>query len=248
MKSLYESILGSTKSGKISMVKKWAEENLNFWRDFNKEDEFLITGDGKIVNKPRKNINMQLVKERVPDYIQFGEITEGFFIGTALNLMKQEQLPPKVQQLYISGNTGTIPTFEMECTHGVSINEYAQNLKAIEPIYLKCEITQNGNHKPMLNFDLTQIKLDDIKNIHDVNGTIYSLYIKKTPAAEELKKTVKKLDKKQAKAGGVKLGERSDFEKYLDELFEEWKGLRFIYLSDRTCLERNPKTTHWYLV
>ena len=93
-------------------------------------------------------------------------------------------------------------------------------------------------------------KLDDIKNIH-VIGEIHDLYIKNTPAAKELHRTVKKLDKKAIKDGYVPgLDTVPPFEDYINEIFNEkdWPGLRFVYLSNRTLLEHNPKTQHWYLV
>jgi len=253
MISLYESILGSTKSGAQMMIKKWCEENLNFWRISGpmKANDFVIQSDGKVTNAPKLNINLKNVNSKVPDYVKFGEITENFYAGSALKYMTQEQLPPKVELLYISGQTETIPSFKMECTHGLYINEYPQQLKHIEPIYIECHSTNGGNHKPIINLDLSQIELDDLKNIH-VTGEIRDLYIKKTPAAKELHKTVKKLDKKAAKEGlyqGV-TDRVPPYEDYLNEIFTEkdWPGLRFIYLSDRTMLEHNPKTQHWYLV
>lgn len=253
MKTLYESILGSTKSGARAMIQKWCEENLDFWRvpGVLRDNDFQILSDGSITNVGRYNLNLKDVHEKVPDYIRFAEITTNFFSDTALKYMKQEQLPPKVDLLYINGQIETIPTFKMICTHGLYINAYPQYLKHIEPIYIECHSTNGGNHKPIINLDLSQIELDDLKNIH-VTGEIRDLYIKKTPAAKELHKTVKKLDKKAAKEGlyqGV-TDRVSPYEDYLNEIFTEkdWPGLRFIYLSDRTMLEHNPKTQHWYLV
>ena len=62
---------------------------------------------------------------------------------------------------------------------------------------------------------------------------------------------VKKLDKKAIKDGYVPgLDTVPPFEDYINEIFNEkdWPGLRFVYLSNRTLLEHNPKTQHWYLV
>ena len=252
MKSLYESILGSTKSGAHAMIKKWCEENINFWRipGVLRDNDFQILSDGRITNVGKYNINLRQVNKKVPDYIHFAEISENFYAGVSLKYMTQEQLPPKVALLYISGKTETIPTFKMECTHGLYINEYPEMIKHIEPIYIECHSTNGGNHKPIINLDLTQIKLDDIKNIH-VIGEIHDLYIKNTPAAKELHRNVKKLDKKAIKDGYVPgLDTVPPFEDYINEIFNEkdWPGLRFVYLSNRTLLEHNPKTQHWYLV
>ena len=48
MKSLYESILSSTKSGKLALIKNWCEENQPFagnW-EITKDDEIACTKRG----------------------------------------------------------------------------------------------------------------------------------------------------------------------------------------------------------
>ena len=252
MKSLYESILSSTRSGAIEMIKKWCEENLNFWKSpgLMKSNDFVIQSDGKITNVPNLNIDLRWVKERVPDYIKFGEITENFYVSNALKYMTQNQLPPKVKLLYISGQLGTIPSFKMECTQGLDISDYPQDLKHIDPIYLECHSTNGATKKPSIDLRLSQIGLEDLKNIH-ITGDIYDLNIRQTPAAKELHKMMRRIEN-QAKRNGYVPDKNTapPYEEYLDELFnpKDWPGLRFIYLSDWTMLEHNPRTNHWLLL
>lgn len=251
MKSLYESILSSTKSGVPVIIKKWCEENLDFGNanGITRPSTFVIQNDRRITNAPKLNLNLTNVNEKIPDYIKFGEMTESFFVGTALKYMTKEQLPPKVKLLYIGGQTETIPSFKMECTQGLYINDYPQDLKHIEPIYIECHSTNGGHRKPIINLGFTQIKLEDLKNIH-VTGDIYELDIKKTPAAQEIHKTVKNMEKEAERKGYFSdLNPVPPFEEYLDEIFnsQDWPGLRYIYLSDRKILEHNPRTKHWDL-
>lgn len=252
MKTLYESILSSTRSGAIEMIKKWCEDKLNIWRGpgLMKSNDFVIQKDGKITNVPNLNIDLRWVKEKVPDYIKFDEITENFYSSNALKYMTQNQLPPKVKLLYISGQLGTIPSFKMECTQGLDISDYPQDLKHIDPIYLECHSTNGATKKPSIDLRLSQIGLEDLKNIH-ITGDIYDLNIRRTPAAKELHKMMRRIENQAKRNGYVPDKDIAPpYEEYLDELFnqQDWPGLRFIYLSDWTMLEHNPRTNHWLLL
>jgi hypothetical protein len=238
MKSLYESILRSTNSGKAELVKKWCNEH--FWQSPNDTPSYDIDSQGRVVNYGKKNLALDTITERIPDYIRFGEITQNVFFGQSLKYMTQEQMPPKIDGVaYIDGQIETIPSCKINVAHGVCINSYPQKLKHIEPIEITCYTEKSRG--PILFFDNTGIELEDVRNIH-VIGDIYSLNIKKTPAAETLKKEIKKLDKQSKDKG------RDLTKPYCDELFKNFPGLRFIYLSERTILEHNPRTDLWYLI
>jgi len=238
MKTLYESILRSTGSGKSVLVKKWCDEH--FWSSPNDTPAYAIDSQGRVVNYGKKNLSFDTVTEKIPDYIRFGEITQNVFFSKALHLMTPEQMPPKIDGVaYIDGQTETIPSCKIYAMHGTHINAYPQKLKHIEPIEIECH--HEGNRGPILHFDNTEIELKDVLNIH-VTGDVYSLHIIKTPAANTLKKELKKLDKQAKKEN------RELIKPYCDELFKNFPGLRFIYLSERTMLEHNPRTDLWYLI
>ena len=196
-----------------------------------------IDDNGKIINKDNNSLNLSKVIN-IPEYIKFGDIDENIYFGSeTLKQMSQEQLPTCQATIFIGGKTGTIPSFVYTC-NSFYINDFQQYIKHIEPITLK--MNSKGYRKPTISLDNTNIQLSDLLNIK-VEGDVYSLYIKKTPAAEQIKKEIKKLDKK-----GEKTGECL-YPKYLDDLFKNFPGLRFIYLSERTTLEHNPNTLQWYL-
>ena len=111
MISLYESILGSTKSGKMQVIKDWCEENISgvsYGAPI-----YIINNDGKIVpGYPGNPINLRDWNGKpIPSCIKFGDFGRGnFFSGTALSELKSEQLPDNCYLMYISGKIGTIPS------------------------------------------------------------------------------------------------------------------------------------------
>ena len=70
MKSLYESILSSTNTGKASLVRAWLEEYGIKNYTINNKGEIDVNGDVKLSNK---NIR------ELPYFIQFGTVKENFF-------------------------------------------------------------------------------------------------------------------------------------------------------------------------
>lgn len=248
MKSLYESILGSTKSGAYSLIQKWCDEHLSRKSWDERETGYMITPDMRISNWTNgKSVNQLHVDssydERVPDYIKFSkELPGAFFVGQMLNNMKEDQLPKKTTQLYISGKTKNIPSFKMECTHGFSVNDYAQELEHINPIEL--EMHTVGHHKPIIGLDNTKIEMTDLKNIK-VIGDVDRLKIQNTPAANEIIKEIKKLEKKHGKVDKHS-GEQPPYAEYLDQIFDNFPSLRYVELAGRTSLEHNPRTMLWY--
>ena len=244
MRSLFESILGSTKSGAYNVIKTWCEKNLRSMKNGEDEHGWMIDGNLCVTNWTNgKSVNSLFVDSKssgsVPSCIKFAERLPGsFFVGQLLNYLKPEQLPKHVNLLYISGLTEKIPTFSMECRHGIYVNEYPQKLTHIDPIYIQS--STDGHQEPAYNFNDTKIDFESIQNIH-VEGNIYKLDIQNTPAAEVIKKQIKKCKKVDEKNGTDTLTP------YLESVFGHLPGLRFIGLSTRTAIEHNPKDLKWYV-
>lgn len=249
MKNLYdyikESILDDMETSinkmdsdlKRTMILNWAKENLS--RPDDDTEYFDLDNNYKIINKPKRNLSFPNKDIDIPEYIKFGNITQNIYFGdSVLNNITQEQLPTCESIIYINGKIKTIPSFIYTC-NGFYIHMNSNDLKNIKPITLKMKSKEEYS-KPRISLDNTKIQLSDLLNIK-VEGEVYSLYIKRTPAAEQIKKEIKKLDNK-----GKKTGECL-YAKYLDDLFKNFPGLRFVYLSDRTTLEHNPKTLSWYM-
>lgn len=241
MKSLYESILGSTKAGKIQVIKDWCEENIS--GIVSNAPIYIITDDGKIV--PGYPGNPLVLKDwngkSIPSYVKFGDFGRGnFFSDTALTELKNEQLPDNCSVIYISGKIGTIPSRRIKAQFGLSLNEYPQKLTNIEKLEIECS-SINGR-KPVIDISLSNVKLKDVLNI-TVIGDIYNLKISKTPAAKELLKIFKKLESKSEPDLN-----RGFISKELNEMFKNFPELRYIEIGERTRLEHNPKTDKWYKV
>lgn len=237
MKTLYESILGSTKSGKIQLIKDWCEENIAA------AYTYVINADGKIIPEyPGNPINLKNWNGKsIPSYIKFGDFGKGnFFVNGALNELKSEQLPDNCAILYINGDIGTIPTRRIKAQFGFSINGFQHKLTNIEILEIECS-TKN-KRKPIIDLSYTKVNLDDVLNI-TVIGDVYTLKIQKTPAAKELLK----IFKKQEKNSEPDLY-RGFISKELNEMFKNFPELRFIEIGDRTILEHNPKTDCWYKI
>lgn len=244
MITLYESILGSTKSGKIQIMKDWCDENLTFLSfpgDGSKPYE--IDGNGKIIpSYPGNPLNLKYWNGKsIPSCVKFGDLGKGnFFSDTALTELKNEQLPENCSVFYISGKLGTIPSRRIKAQFGLSLNEYPQKLTNIEKLEIECS-TKN-NRKPVIDISLSNVKLDDVLNI-TVIGDIYNLKITKTPAAKELLKIFKKLESKSEPDLN-----RGFISNELNEMFKNFPELRYIEVGERTSLEHNPKTDRWYKI
>ena len=122
----------------------------------------------------------------------------------------------------------------------MSLNEYPQMLNKIEPFEIECS-SLNGR-KPSIDISVSNVKLKDVLNI-TVIGDLYTLKIKKTPAAKELLKIFKKQEAKSEPDLN-----RGFISKELNEMFKNFPELRYIETSDRTTLEHNPKTDRWYRI
>lgn len=244
MITLYESILGSTKSGKIQMINDWCYENITcIGRPGEGSNPYKIDNDGKIIpSYPGNPINLKYWNgKHIPSYIKFGDFGRGsFFSSDALNELKSEQLPDNCAVFYISGKIGTIPSRRIKAQFGIDINEYHQKLNKIEPFEIECS-SLNGR-KPVIDISLTNVKLKDVLNI-TVVGDIYNLKITKTPAAKELLKIFKKQESKSEPDLN-----RGFISKELNDMFKNFPELRYIEIGERTRLEHNPKTDRWYKI
>ena len=150
MKTLKESILSSTKTGKNSLIKQWCEKYLQYWSPLDGDAaKYLITKDGKITTPPESsNLTVSdTLKEKAPSYIKFDEIKDSFYIATEISFFKQEQLPPYMRKLFIT-NCKTIPSLKLKIDAHLSVNNSFSikgynKLETIEPI----EIEFNKNSK-----------------------------------------------------------------------------------------------------
>ena len=235
MKSLkqriQESILGSTKTGKNMLVWNWLKDNLNYSPE-ELEKRMEIDSKGKIVNKGTWNIVLNNYNiTTIPDYVQFGEIKTSMYLGNSANKIKDNQLG-YIEKLYIAGDTKKLEnrTFNLGSTF---IVEGPQD--AFEEIKnLTLNFARNASK---IILSLTNI---DLKSFNEIHTNAYRIEIEKTPAAKELVKKIRKVQK------------TATTPEALDEFFKETlpniqPSTRFIKLSKRTTIEQNPINGHWYV-
>lgn len=235
MKSLkqkiHESILGSTKTGKNMLVWNWLKDNLNYSPE-DLEKRMEIDSKGKIINKGTWNIVLNNYNiTTIPDYVQFGEIKTSMYLGNSANKIKDNQLG-YIEKLYIAGDTKKLEnrTFNLGSTF---IVEGPQD--AFEEIKnLTLNFARNAS---IIILSLTEI---DLKSFNEIHTNAYRIEIEKTPAAKELVKKIRKVQK------------TATTPEALDEFFKETfpniqPSTRFIKLSNRTTIEQNPKNGHWYV-
>ena len=224
-----ESILGSTKTGKNMLVWNWLKDNLNYSPD-DLEKKMEIDSNGKIVNKGTWNVVLDNTKATIPDYVQFGEIKTSMYLGNA-DKIKDHQLEC-VEILNIGGDTKKLENRTFTVGSYFKINSYQEAFKEIK------NLTLNFTRKiGKISLSLTNI---DLKSFNEIHTNAYRIEIEHTPAAEELVKKIRKVQKTATTPDA------------LDEFFKQTlpniqPSTRFIKLSSRTTIEQNPKNGHWYV-
>ena len=175
MKSLKESILSSTNTGKLGKIQEWCEKNIKF-------ATYEVQHDGKIINKNNKAIIINYNKSfDIPSYIKFGKLSGTFLIGNLINVIKQEQLPEICNYFYV-GNVETIENeLHIKVRRGFAVEE--NHLSKI-----KKNITiEYTNDECFLDFSYSKINLKDLNKIN-VIGKNVELDLTKTPAEMEIYK------------------------------------------------------------
>lgn len=234
MKSLkqriQESILGSTKTGKTVLVWNWLKDNL-IYSEEGLNATMKFDSNGKIVNKDKWNITMDRDETVIiPDFVQFGKIETSLFLGNP-NKIKDHQLE-YVENLYVSGECQKLENRTFNLGSYFTVNEYPQCLKEIKNLTLNFAKTSGE-----ISLSLTSIDLNSFNEIHT---NAHKIVIEKTPAAEELVKKIRKVQKTATTPNA------------LDEFFKNTlpniqPSTRFIKLSNRKTIEHNPRNGHWYV-
>ena len=228
MKSLKESILSSTKTGKegiSDLIEKWCKKHIEY-----SKDTYSFTKDNKIVNKGVYDIVVNDIYENVPHYINFGKLKGSFILhDEAINYFNQEQLPKESYALYIYINNDIEITksFKYNVKNGFQIsNEYSRKnikngVKIIEPI----EINFPNKDFTFISIENTKIDISSIQNIKSNNK---SLFISGTPAALTLSHKVRMLK-----------NNKYAFYKYMNDTFKNMPDLNWIKYGDGRDLKKS---------
>lgn len=251
MKSLYESILQSTMSGKYAFVKEWIRTHLfgDTLSNLTMQtvDEFFeITPSGISTSKTTNMVvSVNLFDEKVPKEVNFDQIYTGFSFGKNKNI-SVKQLPKYAHKLYINGEIGTIPSFKMELSCALEIEGSSTLLSKIEPIELKfVEYKKTGRiwEDRYIKLDNTRITKKDLDNIKCTGESITALSIVNTGVQSEILKSIRTI--KKGKRKGEYENEISD---YLTEYFKNFPECNRVWISQGE-LQRINMTTYdrWLL-
>lgn len=236
MKTIKESILSSTKSGKNSIIKQWCDEYIDP-RHYSGVP-YIITPDGKITESYKGNgIALRRDIKEVPSCIKFGSMFGSFHVKNNIDKFTSEQLPEETENIFFDGDV-IIKDMTLKSDRGLYFSSHHKGKFEIKNV--KCRFfgdRKNRIIKASICCENLPISLNDLMEFSFEEGSIiYRLNIIKTPAAEEIKKEIKKLKKKD-----------NQIDDYLNGLFGSWPGLRFVELSARQKLEHSQVTGKWIL-
>lgn len=223
MKTLYESILGSTKTGIIKSVEKWAESHI-FSADPQKYLSWKIDNDGKIVDNNNYNIVLNNKDDVVPEFVKFGDISTCFFIDNIDNI-KDNQIGV-TKNLYILGEKANLSKRKFDVGQICAIKS---------PIITLKDTTVNfSDSNSKLDFTSTNFELPWIK---ELNTNVWRICLDKTPAEKELLKEIRKAKKSETY--------QAEFSKKINELFSHLTSSGCIEIKNHSFFH-NQTNNFWY--
>ena len=234
MKTLYESILSSTKSGKLAFIKKWIYDNL-FSLDtmhvtLEDVDKFFDIGpNGEISSKSNMGVDLDMVKN-LPKEVKFKNIQTTFCFGKNKDYVRPEIFPKYANKIYVDGSIGTIPSFKMDITCALVVENNGYQLNHIEPIELHFVPNIKSGEvwaDRYLGFANTKIKKEDLDNIKCTGESITGMILDNTPIERELTKEIKRIRKERKITGNF----RDELDAYLDNYFNNFRKIKSIRLS-----------------
>lgn len=179
MKTLKESILSSTNTGKDAINRKKIEEWCN-----NHLKHYKITPDCKVINEDDTHISLLPISE-VPEYIQFGNITSEFVIGDVINKMTQEQLPECVKNFRLCNCYKIEKPFIFNITDSFSTGILGRK-ETLKDGFKKLTIaSKNDNPRTFVSFAASKLYLKYLKK-SQFDGRFEILNLCATPAGNSL--------------------------------------------------------------
>lgn len=230
MKTLYESILSSTNTGKTAInrekIEKWIDANIP-----NLKNAYEINKDLQICSKHFISIPEGLTE--IPKYIKFGDVKE-LVLNCDINILTEEQFPTSMKHFYISGRVNNIINinFPLKINTRLSVSAFPHLVKEIKNLEVEFPETPKKHFK-IIDLDTTNIEIKDIKNINAKNIT--HLYIRDTPAAKKIMRNVNKF---------IKDKDNDKMNDYLNDIFGHMPNIEVVVTSQRTTL-RNTEI-NWF--
>jgi hypothetical protein len=230
MKTLYESILSSTKTGKTAITKekieKWMDANIPYLKN-----AYEINNDLQICSK-KSIIRIPEGITEIPKYIKFGDVDE-LALNCDVNILTKEQFPTSMNTFLISGRANNVIDikFPLKINNRFSFSAFPHLVKEIKNLEVEFpELSSN-----IIDLSTTNIDIKDINNINSKN--LIQLYITDTPAAKKIIGKVNKF---------IRDKDNDKMNAYLNDIFGHIPKIQIVYISHRTLL-RNVKNV-WYKV
>jgi hypothetical protein len=210
MKTLYESILSSTKSGKDKIVR----EKIQAWIDnissektsstygHNHKHKFVINSDLSISYNGDLYLDMCFNKDgclqeviEIPDYINFDTIGGNFYVKMyTINKMQKNQFPKIIKRsCSIKGNDETLKDVHICAKYIIMVNNsFFSKIDNVE-----FELAPDGH----FIFSDSNLTLEEFKKIKFVNGNLEAIECSNTPMGNTLLKTRNKFFKNEDMGG-----------------------------------------------
>lgn len=249
MITLYESILGSTRSGKDKIVR----EKIEAWIDTiisdkgissygrNHKSRFVINSDLSISYNGdlyldtyfNKDGNLQEITE-IPEYIIFNTIEGNFYVKMyTINKMQKNQFPKIIKRsCSIKGNATTLKDVHICAKNIVIVNgSLFSKIDNVEFDFLP---------EGYFDFSDTSLTIDEFKKIKFVNGNLEKINSESSPIGETIFKTRKKLLNNE---------DREGFRTFMKEFVPKSKlpELTEIKIKSKRYLKDNAGTDWWIL-
>jgi hypothetical protein len=230
MRTLKESILSSTKTGKTAITKekieKWMDVNIPYLKN-----AYEVNNDLQICSK-KSIIRIPEGLTEIPNYIKFGNVDE-LCINCDVNILTKEQFPTSMNTFLISGRANNVIDikFPLKINNRFSFSAFPHLVKEIKNLEVEFpELSSN-----IIDLSTTNIDIKDINNINSKN--LIQLYITDTPAAKKIIGKVNKF---------IRDKDNDKMNAYLNDIFGHMPKIQIVYISHRTLL-RNVKNV-WYKV
>jgi hypothetical protein len=224
MKTIYESILSSTKTGKTAITKekieKWIDANIPYLKN-----AYEINNDLQICSNYLIRIPEGLTE--IPKYIKFGDVND-IALNCDVNILTKEQFPTSMNTFLISGRANNVIDikFPLKINNRFSFSAFPHLVKEIKNLEVEFPDT-TSKHFKIIDLDTTNIEIKDIKNINAKNIT--NLYIKDTPAAKKIMRNVNKF---------IKDKDNDKLNDYLNDIFSHMPNIENVFTLQRTILRK----------
>lgn len=218
MKTLYESILSSTNTGKQKLLK----EKIEKWCENNVSGRYLL--ENNIISCPFVFEDLYInATEEIPDYIKIGYIPGHLFVKD-INLLKESNIVGDIFNLIYGDNITIIDNKELIKIYNRFEYYRHPKLKSIKNLNIEFLNDMNKkNSKNLLSFSNTLIGLKDLKNVKAKN--VKKLVLANTPATDEIVDIIY----------SDKYKDNKELNKYINKEFSNFQGIKMIILKPLEC-------------